>query len=103
MVMETSQLPRYYQIISRRCSFFSHQLIAMSCFAVQKPKLLDTSSKKVKNKAISGVFLKKAVSEKEHNEKRHKHDLYEVSSEKRVSISEKVQSDKHSNLESKFS
>lgn len=64
---------------------------------------MDTSSKKVKNKAISGVFLKKAVSEKEHNEKRHKHDLYEVSSEKRVSISEKVQSDKHSNLESKFS
>ncbi|XP_034251231.1 ubinuclein-1 isoform X2 [Thrips palmi] len=71
--------------------------------ASKKPKLLDTSSKKVKNKAICGVFLKKAVSEREHNEKRLKHDMFEMAStEKRVSnnISVKTQSEKHCNLES---
>ena len=34
----------------------------------------EVSSKKAKNKAIAGLFLKKAVSEKEHNEKRQKFD-----------------------------
>lgn len=75
------------------------------CLLTQKPKLLESSSKKVKNKAISGVFLKKAVSEKEHNEKHLKHDLCEiVPSEKRVSMTNvvKAQSEKSSNLESKL-
>lgn len=70
--------------------------------AAKKPKLLETSSKKVKNKAISGVFLKKAVSEKEHNEKRLKHESWDpVINDKRPSnVSEKAQSEKHSNFQS---
>ncbi|KAJ1529647.1 hypothetical protein ONE63_006410 [Megalurothrips usitatus] len=50
----------------------------------KKSKLSDVPSKKAKNKAITGLFIKKAVSEKEHNDKRQKIDSSEKEpSEKR--------------------
>lgn len=93
MALLPIQSSRYYILSSIAvvvCFLFSSlNPLLIIYLSLQKPKLSEVSSKeylskegsskevsskKAKNKAIAGVFLKKALSEKEHNEKRQKLD-----------------------------